>query len=73
MKFQFQNPLKNNVTLIIIMVVSNVFIYHIDKNFGYTKTCYTVLSVINLMVGIKLTINSYVNMNRSTLSKNLTK
>lgn len=65
--------LNNNAILIVIIIVFNVIIYFIDKNFAHTKTCYTVAAVSNIFFGVKLTINSYMNMNTHNTSKTLSK
>lgn len=69
----FRNPFKNNAFLVVLILLSNFAIYHVDKNFGYTKTCFTVAAILNILYGIKLTINSYISMNKQNIEKRLTK
>ena len=63
--------LNNNMILVIIILLSNFMFYMIDKNFGYTKSCYTGAAVWNILFGIKITINSYKGMNKQNINKKL--
>ena len=71
------NPLsklfKNNSLLIVLIFVVNICIYLVDKNFGHPKTCYTIAAIFNIFIGVKLTINSYMNMNNYNTAKKLSK